>query len=484
MLIMLVFDVAGQMMSFVLDEKFSFGIRKNLYEQIINATWLDVKGYHTGDLMTRVTSDAGNIANGIIYTVPTIIELFIELIITFFTLYHYQPILAFFALIIGPLAAVISFWLGRKLKRLQVKVQESESAYRSYMQESLANLLIVKSFANEKYAVDRLVELRDERFKWVYRKSRLSVISSTSMSFSFQVAYIVAFTYGAFCLTAKSITYGTMSLFLTLINRIQAPIVSLAQQIPKLVSILASAGRVIEIQNLQAEKRLDKSITPENIGVRVEDISFNYEMEKDKVFEDADVVINPGEFVAIIGESGIGKTTLIRLIMSFMEANRGRIVYFNDKGEEVPTNANIRELISYVPQGNTLFSGTIRENILMGKLDATNDELERALKMAAAYDFVMELPQGIDTKIGERGHGISEGQAQRIAIARALIRNAPFLILDEATSALDPQTELMVLKGIQELTPKPTCLIITHRLSVLPYCDRQIKIEDRQIKIY
>jgi ABC-type multidrug transport system fused ATPase/permease subunit len=207
-------------------------------------------------------------------------------------------------------------------------------------------------------------------------------------------------------------------------------------------------------------------------------------MEKDKVFEDADVVINPGEFVAIIGESGIGKTTLIRLIMSFMEANRGRIVYFNDKGEEVPTNANIRELISYVPQGNTLFSGTIRENILMGKLDATNDELERALKMAAAYDFVMELPQGIDTKIGERGHGISEGQAQRIAIARALIRNAPFLILDEATSALDPQTELMVLKGIQELTPKPTCLIITHRLSVLPYCDRQIKIEDRQIKIY
>lgn len=484
MLIMLVFDVAGQMMSFVLDEKFSFGIRKNLYEQIINATWLDVKGYHTGDLMTRVTSDAGNIANGIIYTVPTIIELFIELIITFFTLYHYQPILAFFALIIGPLAAVISFWLGRKLKRLQVKVQESESAYRSYMQESLANLLIVKSFANEKYAVDRLVELRDERFKWVYRKSRLSVISSTSMSFSFQVAYIVAFTYGAFCLTAKSITYGTMSLFLTLINRIQAPIVSLAQQIPKLVSILASAGRVIEIQNLQAEKRLDKSITPENIGVRVEDISFNYETEKDKVFEDADVVINPGEFVAIIGESGIGKTTLIRLIMSFMEANRGRIVYFNDKGEEVPTNANIRELISYVPQGNTLFSGTIRENILMGKLDATNDELERALKMAAAYDFVMELPQGIDTKIGERGHGISEGQAQRIAIARALIRNAPFLILDEATSALDPQTELMVLKGIQELTPKPTCLIITHRLSVLPYCDRQIKIEDRQIKIY
>lgn len=481
-LLMIGLNVVAQMVALVLDEKFSFGIRKQLYEQIINAHWMDVKRYHTGDLMTRMTSDAGNISNGIIYTIPTIIELVLELLVTFFTLFYYEPMLAVFALMIGPVAAVISFWLGRKLKKLQIKVQESESAYRSYLQESMANLLIVKSFANEKYATDRLVQLRDERFKWVYKKSRLSVISSTSMGLSFQLAYIVAFSYGAVCLTTKVITFGTMSLFLTLINRIQAPIVSLAQQIPKIVSILASAGRVIELQNIPLEERLKKHMDTEHVGVRVENVSFHYANEKENVFEGADIAIRPGECVAIVGASGIGKTTLIRLIMSFMSSYSGNIVYYNEKGEEIKANAGIREFISYVPQGNTLFSGTIRENIRMGKLDATEEEFTQALKMAAAYDFVQELPNGIDTVIGERGHGISEGQAQRIAIARALIKKAPFLILDEATSALDAQTELAVLQGIQQLEPKPTCLVITHRLSVLPYCDRQIIIEDKRIR--
>ena len=481
-LLMLGFNVTAQMVSLVLDEKFSFGIRKQLYEQIINAHWMDVKKYHTGDLMTRLTSDAGNISNGIIYTIPTIIQLFLELLITFFTLFYYEPMLAVFALLVGPVAAIISFWLGRKLKRLQIKVQETESAYRSYVQESLANLLIVKSFANEEYATQRLVELRDERFKWVYKKSKLGVMSSVSMAFSFQLAYLVAFTYGAFCISANLITFGTMSLFLTLINRIQSPIVNLAQQIPKIVSILASSGRVIELQNIPREERIDRHIEEKNIGLKAENISFRYEMEKDYVFNDASLSICPGEFVAIIGESGIGKTTLIRLIMSFMRANAGKITYFNSSGQELMANAGAREFISYVPQGNTLFSGTIRENIRMGKLDATEEEFTEALKMASAYDFVSELPNGIDTVIGERGHGISEGQAQRIAIARALIRKAPFLILDEATASLDPQTELAVLQGIKNVQPKPTCLLITHRMSVLEYCDRQIKIEDKKIE--
>ena len=278
-LLMLGFNVTAQMVSLVLDEKFSFGIRKQLYEQIINAHWMDVKKYHTGDLMTRLTSDAGNISNGIIYTIPTIIQLFLELLITFFTLFYYEPMLAVFALLVGPVAAIISFWLGRKLKRLQIKVQETESAYRSYVQESLANLLIVKSFANEEYATQRLVELRDERFKWVYKKSKLGVMSSVSMAFSFQLAYLVAFTYGAFCISANLITFGTMSLFLTLINRIQSPIVNLAQQIPKIVSILASSGRVIELQNIPREEKIDKHIEEKNIGLKAENISFRYEME-------------------------------------------------------------------------------------------------------------------------------------------------------------------------------------------------------------
>ena len=186
--------------------------------------------------------------------------------------------------------------------------------------------------------------------------------------------------------------------------------------------------------------------------------------------------------MAIVGESGIGKTTLIRLIMSFMSDYQGTIQFVNTHGEKENANALTRQFISYVPQGNTLFSGTIRENIHMGALDATEEEMIEALKMASAYDFVMELPDGIDTVIGERGHGISEGQAQRIAIARALVRKAPFLVLDEATSSLDEKTELAVLQGIQMLTPRPTCLLITHRRSVLSYCDREICLSNGKIE--
>lgn len=471
--------VISSLVSTMLTERFSFGIRKQIYEKIIHSHWMDVKKYHTGDLMTRLTSDAGNVADGIIGTIPSIIQLAVELLLVFFTLFYYSPMLAMFALLVAPVAALSSWWLGKKLRKLQVKVQESEAAYRSFLQESLANLLIVKAFANEDYSTERLTQLREERFHWVYRRTKMGVASSTVMSLAFQTGYIVAFCYGAIQISRKMITYGTMSVFLTLVNRVQAPVMGLAQQIPKVVSILASAGRIMELQQIPLEMKTDTQIPSVRIGVEIKDMTFGYTDET--VLENVNLRIGPGEFVAIIGESGIGKTTLIRIIMSFMSNIRGSVTFFNEKGDLELANAATRKFISYVPQGNTLFSGTVRENIRMGKLDATEEEMYEALKLASGYDFVMGLPKGIDTVIGERGHGLSEGQAQRIAIARAFLRKAPFLILDEATSALDEKTELEVLQGLKELSPRPTCLIITHRKSILPYCDRELQIVDKQV---
>lgn len=474
-----VIGIVDSLLSTMVYEKFSFGIRKQVYEKIINSQWTKVKNYHTGDLMTRLTTDAGNIADGIIWTIPGIIILFIELLMVFFTLLFFSPILAIFSIMIAPVGTLMAWWLGRKLKKLQNKVLENESAYRSYLQESLANLLIIKSFSNEKQALDKLTILREECFFWIYKKTKLGLVSSIPMSLTFQVSYIVAFAYGALQVATNAITFGTMSVFMSLVNRVQSPILQLAQNVPKIVSILTSASRVIELECIPEEERLNQQISPEEIGVKLDQVSFGYTDEK--ILSEVSLKIEPGEIVAIVGESGIGKTTLIHMIMSLLINNHGSITFYNTAGEEVKSCASSRRLLSYVPQGNTLFSGTIRDNILYGKEDATDEEIFRALKLASCDEFINELPNGLDTVIGERGHGLSEGQAQRIAIGRAFVKNSPFLILDEATSALDEKTELNVINGLRQLNPKPTCLIITHRKSILAYCDRELHITNKKV---
>lgn len=478
-LVVQIITVTTSLISVVVYEKFSFGIRKQVYEKILYSTYHDISKYHTGDLMTRFTSDCGSIAEGISSIIPSIIMLVVEFCITFGVLLSYDPILALIAVLIAPVGGIMSLWLGRKLKALQLKVLQSESRYRSFIQESLANILIVKTFCDEKYSADRLTQLRDERLYWVLKKNRMSMVASSAMSLTFQGGYILALSWGAMKLSMKSITYGTLSVFLTLVNRIQSPIIGLSSTVPKVVNVLASAGRVMELQNLDLEPRSDKIITPIDVGVNLDHMTFGYTEEI--LFEDTDLHIKAGEFVAIVGESGIGKTTLIRLILSFMKPNSGTIQFYNSLGETLDTNGNARQFMSYVPQGNTLFSGCISETIRMGKRDATEEEIIEALKAASAYDFVMELEHGIETVIGEKGYGISEGQAQRIAIARALVKKAPFLILDEATSSLDEATELSVLQGIRDFKPRPTCLLITHRRSVLNYCDREVQIVDQKI---
>ena len=457
----------SSLISAVVNEKFSFGMRKNVYERIIHAAWQKASRYHTGDIVTRLTSDAGNVADGVINTIPEIIKRGIELVLVFFTLFYYSKFLALLALIVAPVAALVSWLFARRLRVLQKKVQESESAYHSFLQESLANLLIVKAFSNEDGSVEKLSRLRAERFKWVFKRTKYGLFGTTTIGLAFQIGYLSAFTYGAIQISKAAITYGTMSVFLTLINRVQAPIINLAQQIPRVVSMLTSAERIMELSDIAPEKKLETNIEAKRLGVRAENLTFGYDREN--ILENVSFCIAPGESVAVIGESGIGKTTLIRLILSFVEPKEGSITFFNDKNEEVQANAGMREHISYVPQGNTLFSGTIRDNILVGRADASDEEIEESLRLASVYDFIKGLPDGIDTRIGEKGLGLSEGQAQRIAIARAIIRKAPFMLFDEATSALDEATEQKVIYGLEQMNPRPACLIITHRKSTAEF---------------
>ena len=472
-------SVCSTLLTALVTERFSFGIRRQIYEKILHSVWRDVTTYHTGDLMTRLTSDAGNVADGIVGTIPNILQLGIELVLVFLMLFHYSPLLAVFALLVAPVAAACSWWLGRKLKRLQGKVQESESAYRSFLQESLVNLMIIKAFTGETNAVERLTRLREERFRWVYRKTGLGTASSTVMALAFQGGYLAAFSYGALQLSRRQITYGTMSVFLTLVNRVQAPILGLAQQIPRVIAVLTSAGRIMELQQIPEEAATEGSIEGADIGVELKNVTFGYTAEP--VLQKLNLKIRPGEFTAIVGESGIGKTTLIRILLAFLQAGEGDVDFYNSAGVRQSTGAFVRQFVAYVPQGNTLFSGSVRENLKMGRENASEEELWEALRLASAERFVRALPAGLDTVIGERGLGLSEGQAQRIAIARAFLRRAPFLILDEATSALDEATEIAVLQGLRELRPRPTCLIITHRKGILKYCDREIRILEGRV---
>ena len=469
----LVLSFSSSLISTVVNEKYAFHIRQKMFDRILRTCWIDIIKYHSGDLLTRLKSDIGAITGGITGVVPQIIVLTVQLFAAFFTLFHFDKTIAVFALILGPVSALAMWVFGKRLKRLQMKVQQSESKYSSFLQESIENIMIIKSFTAEERSSARLKELFLERLSWVVKKNRTTALAGALMGFVFTTGYLTAFIYGAIKISEGQITFGTMTIFLTLVSQVQGPFLSLAKTFPQIMSILASSERVTEILNLEQEeiKQLENPVF--SVGVEIKDVNFKY--LDDMVFEDANLNILPGDIIAVVGPSGIGKTTLVRLIMSFIKPQAGHLSFYLDRTNVISAGPVARSFIDYVPQGNTLFSGTISDNLKMGKQNASQEEMVQALTFSAA-EFVLELPDGLETMIGERGHRLSEGQAQRIAIARAIIRGSPLLILDEATSALDEDTELKILKGINNLPRKPTCIIITHRKSILAFCNRKIEI--------
>lgn len=478
--------------------KLTQNIQRKIYQHIQCSDWLEQSKYHSVSLLTRVTSDVSNISSAILGTIPSLVSLTVTLVGSFYTLINWAPSIALVAVFIGPFLIIVGRYFSSKLKALYKEAQEEDVKYRSFMQESIQNIMIVKTFCMEKINMHRLVEIQDNKYRIAMRNTKLSVMTSLSMSFCSSLAYFTIFTWGVLNIAKGLSTYGTFTGMLQLYNKVQSPFSSLASMIPGLISTIAAAERLMEIEAIPTEKMANEkelddfnddsnhslSSKVSSIFTRpniiFDNVSFAYKANNN-ILNNINLTIESGETLAFVGPSGEGKTTMIRLILSLINPTLGNVFLKEDEIIK-DMNRNYRELISYVPQGNTLFSGSIRDNLRYGNPNASDNEIKAALTSACAIDFVNELEDGLDTMIGEKGVGISEGQAQRIAIARSFLRERPILILDEATSALDPETEVSVLKAVRSLPSKPTCIIITHRPSALNICNRIMKLEKGHLR--
>lgn len=451
-------------------------MQKKFVEKLLQLEWREYSKYHSGDILTRITRDIENVADTLVYTIPQIISFGFKVTAAFITLFYFAHMLALIAVFIAPIFLVFSHIWGRKYKKLHTKLQESESKLTSLIEDLLQNIIIIKAYCVETATINKLQRFQSNRSSFSMLRNKMSSISSAVISLGFWVGYFLAFMWGVFGIYAGTATFGTMTVFLQLVEQIQSPLVGLAYSYPKILASIASVERLIEFKNLNLEKRIEAPKSKHLIGVKFEEVSFSYN-DKLTVLNSVSFEIKPGEKIALVGTSGEGKTTIIRLILALVSPQSGNIFFTDKNGKIALASADSRKYISYVPQGNTLFSGTLRENLQLAKSGASEEEIYESLKKSCAMDFVKELPEGIDTEIGEKGVGLSEGQAQRIAIARALLNDSPILILDEATSALDVDTEKKILDSLSALAPNTTCIVVTHRQSALRICDRIFKLE-------
>ena len=475
-LVTIVLSYFASLFSSYVSEKFAFSIRAKMFDKVQRSNWFSVSRYHSADILSRLTGDINSISGAIISVVPTLVVAGIELVIVLVILLCYDPTMAFIGLVVGPLGVIVGAVFRRRFVRYQKRLRESESEYYSFFQETLLNLTVTKAFQLEDDNNEKFSQFRKRRLSLVVKSSKLSSLMHIVIKIIYNMGYVAAFSWCAYRLANPddAYTYGTMTLFLSLVAVLQNTIKSIGGIVPMIFATIVSAKRVREVTEIPAEKTRGLTDIPESVGLRLTNVSFTYEEEE--VLHNISLKIAPGRRVGVVGSSGAGKTTFIRLLLSLIEPDSGEAVYITDGTQEKIT-ADSRRFISFVPQGNTLLSGTIRRNLLIGNKNVTEEELWNALKMAEADGFVRKSPLGLDTVLSEKAGGLSEGQAQRIAIARALLRNRPVLILDEAASALDEVTEKKIFKRLSEEKGK-TCFIITHRRSMLEYCDVVLEIGD------
>lgn len=460
-------------------------IQADIFDQIMDSEWMAISKYSNGDILNRFSNDVGVIGNNAIGWLPNIIIAIYRFIATFFVIWHYNRFMSLLAFASAPVMLMMSKFVIPRQRAFRKKMQEMSSKVTTFQVETFYNMDTIKSFGISDQYGGKLREWQ-ERFKKVTLDYNMFSIK-TNVFLSI-VGMIIQYTAFGYCLYLKwtgQITYGTMTLFLEQRAALAGAFSSVVSIIPAFLNSSVSAHRIKELAQLPKETHIPESaelneLAKDGFKVEMEDVTFAY-VEGNDVIEQSYFLAAPGEVVALVGPSGEGKTTTIRLILGLIHTQKGEVFIEASNGKRIECNADTRYLFSYVPQGNTILSGTIAENLKMGKEDATEEEMIQALKDACAWDFVEKLPEQVNNPVGERGRGLSEGQAQRVAIARAILRNAPILLLDEATSALDVTTERQVLRNIMENHPDKTCIVTTHRPSVLNLSERVYRVMDKKM---
>lgn len=459
-------------------------IQAEVFDKILVADWISMKEFHSGDLLNRLNGDVNTVASSILSWIPSLITRSAQFFGILAIILYYDPTMAVIALGSAPVMLIVSKTLMKKMRDYNKRMRQVSSDVMSFNEESFQNIQSIKAFDLVGLFSKRLRDVQ-QNYKDVFLDyNKFSVYTSSFMSVVGMFVAYACFGWGVYRLWTGHITFGTMTLFVQLSGQLSSSFKSIVSLVPSAISATTSAGRIMEFFKIKDESELedDKAKLIQNntqgkgLSVVLDDVEFSYNENK-TVFKHADVVANPGEIVALVGPSGEGKTTMIRLLLGLINTKSGNASIRDINGVSCKISSATRRFFAYVPQGNTIFSGTIAENMRMVKQDATDDEIVEALKAACAYDFVNKLPDGINSKVGERGSGFSEGQAQRLSIARALIRKSPILLLDEATSALDVFTERQVLRNIMNMGYARTCIVTTHRPSVLTMCDRVYKID-------